>query len=803
MTTPIECACRFRTNRAEFFRQYDTVFLRPIRQGFDAIAVGNGDMTAVHWQPEHLTWMLNKNDVTGASSQAARLVIETPAPLASRAGRLESRLSLAESVATVTYIGGQVLKRAWRGDNATTPEPGPVDQGAIQVTAFVPEGRNVLLVEYKETAVVPHALRIVLERWLQPEWTGKAKATVREGACVLEFEPGVEVGCSKFAVALVAEGLDGATAAIDGALRLVLNVPAAAAFAGRLAVAVVTSFEAKDPAAAAIALAKETLAADAGLLRQRQREYWLNEFWGRFFVDSGHPYCTALYLVALYELGISSRGRIPVKFNGGLNLWNEHSRSWGEGYTFHNQHSTYLPVYAANHPRLADSFADWVIRIRGEAVKTGRKYFGIDGAHFPEYMSQAYCVPEPETPGPADPREWYYLMYLMSTGTRLATLLWDRYQYTLDKAFLSRAFPVIRDVAQFYVNFSKLGSDGHYHVQPSQSWEETPVGRDSHADCAAWRAVFPIAIEAAGILETETDRIPVWRDRLKRAPAYPVQDGVFSVVIRDDGTPEPPNHFQWQLPNLSGVFPYGTIGIESPAALRRTAAATFERYRFNADAGHEYLPVIAARLGDADGWRAALFSFIQFFQNFDQGLFNYYSSAGNKDEEYAANITHLHLYMEGSGIFATAVNEMLLQSHGGVIRAFPAAPAHWPCRFILLARGAFLVASEQRVGSGIPYILVQPVGGDLRPCRVAIPWKEGACVESNGKAVPHDNLRGKVSFVAEPETVYAILPKGRRLADVPVVEIGYVQAYSPSRIGAVWYGQREGANNHTSTFPLW
>ena len=802
-TATIETACRFRVNRAEFLRQYETVFLRPIRHGFDAIPVGNGDLAAIHWQPDHLTWMLNKNDITGAASQAARVVIETPKPLATRAGRLETRLSFAEAVTTVHYAGGQVLKGAWRGDYAETPEPGPADHGTVDVAAFVPEGRNALLIDYRETAAAAHPLTIVLERWLQSDWGKKAHAGARDGALVLEFEPAVEVGCATFAVALVAEGFAGAQPAADGAWRLVLTVPAATSFAGRLAVAVVTSFEAQDPAGAAVALAKATLAADVRQLRRRQRDYWLNDFWGRFFIDSGHPYATALYMMALYELGITSRGRTPVKFNGALNLWSEKARAWGEGYTFHNQHSTHLPVYAANHPRLADNFHDWIIGVRPEAVKSARKYFGIEGAHYAEYMSQAYRTPDPESPGPEDARKWYHLAYILSTGTRLCSLLWDRYQFTLDKDFLGRAYPVLRDVAEFYVNYGKRGPDGHYHLQPSQSWEESPVGRDGHGDCAAWRAVFAMTIEAATILGSDADRIPVWQERLKHAPEYPVRDGVFSVVVRNDGTPEPPNHFQWQLPNLSGVFPYGVIGMDGPAALRRTAAATFARYRHNADAGHEYLPVVAARLGDAEAWRAALFTFVQFFQNFDQGLFNYYSSMGNKDEEYAANTPTLHPYLESSGIFATAVNEMLLQSHGNVIRVFPAAPKHWPCRFLLLARGAFLVASEHRAGGEIPYVLVQPVGGQTRTCQLAVPWKSGAHVRVNGKIVAHKTLRGKIAFEARPDTVYAVLPKGRRLADVPIVEIGYAAAYSPSRLGAVWYGQKEGANNHTVTFPLW
>ena len=116
-----------------------------------------------------------------------------------------------------------------------------------------------------------------------------------------------------------------------------------------------------------------------------------------------------------------------------------------------------------------------------------------------------------------------------------------------------------------------------------------------------------MAIWAARRLDVDAGRIGVWKERLRRAPPYPVADGLFSVVMRKDGTPEPTDHFQWQDSNLSGVFPYGSIGLGSPAAERRMAEATFARYRYNPDAGHEYLPLIAARLGLAEGWRGENF----------------------------------------------------------------------------------------------------------------------------------------------------------------------------------------------------
>ncbi len=801
---PSPTTARFHVDHAGWLRQFDPVFMRPIRDGYDAVPVGNGDLAAVHWQPDHLTWMLNKNDISGKAPQAARVKLETPIPVAERIGRLETRLSLGEAVTRVRYDGQAKPTSAWHGDYATPRPPTDADRGTMEADAFVPEGRNALLIRYRAEHTVAQPLTVVLERWRQPAWGDAARAEVRDGCLVLEFEPCEATACSRFAVALAAIGFTGAELRHARDLRLELRVPAALRHEGRIAVAVVTNAEATDPTTAAMALARDTLAADWTALLDRQLRYWIDEFWAGFFVDAGHPYANALYHMALYELGISSRGRVPAKFNGGLNLWGEHERVWNEVYTFHNQHSTHLPLYAAGLGRLADNFHDWIIGMHPEAVKTAEKYFGCAGVFFPEAMSQVYRVPEPDTRWKGNPAEWFYMCYILSTGTRLASLLWDRYEHSLDRDFLRRAYPVIRDVARFYVDYGKLGADGLYHLAPSQAWEERPIGRDSHSDCAAWRAIFRMALDAAAALDLSEPQAEAWRERLAKPPPYPVQDGLFSVVIRDDGTPEPPEHFQWQLPNLSGVYPYGVIGQDTDPALLEVARRTFARYRFNADAGHEYLPVVAARLGDAEAWRAAAFNFMQFFQCFDQGLFNYYSVQGNKDKEYPANRAQLHCYLEGSGIFATSVNEMLLQSHGGVIRVFPATPGHWPARFTLMARGAFRVSSERRPGQATPAcVSIEAVGGTARECRVAVPWDGETDLRRNDGTAGERTKNAMVTVRLSPGDQVRLSPVGRNPEDLPVETAAYQRTWSPCRLGAVWYGQKEGANNHTVDFPLW
>lgn len=794
---------RFEIDRASYIGQYDPIFKKPILQGRNAIPVGNGDLAVVAWQPGHLTWMLNKNDIGGVASQAARLSITTPdaVPVAERVGRLETRLSLYDATGTVEYRGGELPQEAgwiWRGKPGAAPQVTDRDLGTVRASFYVPNGRNVFLLSYEEESKLPHPVTIALERWIQKEYGGTIELAATPNTISLFYNLEKSDYSDSYAVALAFDGFQGAVVNKAGDFRGELNIPAGTTFSGRVAVAVVTSNESDDPLAAATALAADALTQNAEVVKS-QNDAWWRDFWSRFHLNTGQPYANALYYMSIYELGVTSRGRMPVKFNGALNLWNEKARKWGASYWCHNQSESYLQVYAANQIELAENFHDWIVRVRPEAVKAARKYFQVDGAYYREVMDHFYQVKEPETPTQPQGMD-----YILSSGTRYALMLWNRYRYTLDKEFLEeKAYPVIRDCAEFYASYGKLGDDGLYHVGPALSWEEPPLGRDAHADCAAWRAIFATAIAAGEILGIDQDDISRWRNFLEKAPPYPVDEGVFSVVMREDGTPEPTDHYQWQMPNLSGVFPYGVIGMDSPPELRSLAEETFKRYRFNADAGHEFLPVIAARLGHPEWWRTALFQYIQYFQVHDQGLFHYYNILGSK--EYGDSDSHdsHYPYLESSGIFATAVNEAMLQSHNGKIRVFPAIPERWPARFILRAAGSFLVASEHRGMEGVPYITIQPMGGGARDCVVVSPWDEGAQLIVDGKQMDLQEENGLLTFAVKPGEVYTLLPQGGSFTDIPLVSDSFSFQISPARLGNAWIGSRDGPNNHSNTFPLW
>ena len=96
--------------------------------------------------------------------------------------------------------------------------------------------------------------------------------------------------------------------------------------------------------------------------------------------------------------------------------------------------------------------------------------------------------------------------------------------------------------------------------------------------------------------------------------------------------------------------------------------------------------------------------------------------------------------MEHQSIVPNAIQEMLLQSHEGVIRCFPCWPKDQNARFgTLRARGAFLVSAEMKAGVVRGVKIISEKG---RACTVHNPWPgKSVRVIRNGK--PAESLSGE------------------------------------------------------------
>jgi hypothetical protein len=75
--------------------------------------------------------------------------------------------------------------------------------------------------------------------------------------------------------------------------------------------------------------------------------------------------------------------------------------------------------------------------------------------------------------------------------------------------------------------------------------------------------------------------------------------------------------------------------------------------------------------------------------------------------------------MDGAGLSAFCLQEMLLQSHEGAIRILPATPKTWCGLFRLRARGGFLVSTY--FSAGVPaFVEIESLTG--RSLAIHHPW---------------------------------------------------------------------------------
>ncbi|MDR1224429.1 MAG: hypothetical protein LBL07_16335, partial [Tannerella sp.] len=99
--------------------------------------------------------------------------------------------------------------------------------------------------------------------------------------------------------------------------------------------------------------------------------------------------------------------------------------------------------------------------------------------------------------------------------------------------------------------------------------------------------------------------------------------------------------------------------------------------------------------------------------------------------------TYRPFTLEGNFAFASGIHEMLMQSHTGIIRLFPAIPASWKDVSFdrLRTVGAFLVSAQRKDGKVSSITVESEKGGILRLAKPG----DGSYRETGGKTLDGEN----------------------------------------------------------------
>ena len=223
----------------------------------------------------------------------------------------------------------------------------------------------------------------------------------------------------------------------------------------------------------------------------------------RGFADGDDPGLAALYFqYGRYLLIASSRtGSQPANLQG---LWNESmSPPWGSKYTINiNTEMNYWPALSTNLAETMDPLTAMVSDLSVTGARTAREMYGAGGwvAHHNTDLWRAT--------GPIDGPQ--YGMW-PTGGAWLTLALWDRYEYTGDRAYLQRIYPLLKGAAQFFLDTLVEEPTHRWLVtSPSLSPENphpfgTSLTMGPTMDEAILRELFGNAIEAARTLGTDAD----------------------------------------------------------------------------------------------------------------------------------------------------------------------------------------------------------------------------------------------------------------------------------------------------------
>jgi alpha-L-fucosidase 2 len=338
------------------------------------------------------------------------------------------------------------------------------------------------------------------------------------------------------------------------------------------------------------------------------------------------------------------------------------------------------------------AFLDWLWFCRPNAESYTRKYFGVNGLNFPGVSTLT-----------GDPiGGWIQYSLGPTVSVWLAHHFYLQWKYSMDDDFLkNRAYPWIIEVAKYIDALSIRNEKGVRQLPLSSSPEindndiKAWFNETTNFDLALIRWLYQAAAEMARgqYLYNEAH---MWDSIRSEWPDLAVSDKNSNLLVAPGVALEASHrHFS----HLMAIYPLGILDWNTETDKKIIDASLKDLERLGTDwwCGYSYswLGNLYGRAGQGDKAAEALRTFSTCFC-----LPNSFHVNGDQSGTGKSKFTYRPFTLEGNFACAAGIQEMLLQSHNGLIRIFPAVPNSWKDVAFesLRAEGGFLISAIRKDG---------------------------------------------------------------------------------------------------------
>ena len=476
------------------------------------------------------------------------------------------------------------------------------------------------------------------------------------------------------------------------------------------------------------------------------------EKWEKFFsaskVTLQDKEIEKFYNSSLYHLaGCMGNSEFPPGLFG--NFITDDFFPWaGDYHMNYNYEAPYYCVFSANHPELFDGYMTPVNDMRDEAKRMAG-LFGCKGYAFPvsfgpkalDFYSQADC------------KEHGILFLGQKSHAAYACVIPIMHWFsTYDKDYaLKNYYDFVLNTAAFWEDYL-VKEKGKYVIKKDAAHEipfyrgkkfryTTHIGQVNTINAinslGLVKLLFNGIYDMSKELGLNSEKYSLWKDIIENLSDFPtfIKKGKKCFRYSKMG-------IRWRNDNTVGlqhIYPASQIGLSSGEKLLKIARNTYfiNDRRLDDNGSNSYLPA-GARIGVNPD-----FLIEGIHQNIKE-----FALPNRLFRHHGGGIEHL------TTIPAT-INEMLMQSHEGIIRLFPCWNKNNDASFEnLRADGAFLVTAELK-NEKISSLKIKSLKG--RSCKLDCSEVKSVIRESDKKAVPFKKEATAIAFETEKDTTYILI----------------------------------------------